>query len=195
MRANRNPSRSARHPYHKLFLQLRDCRDSIVILSRAHPCREKMAVTYSCEHWRRSVVHLVFLFFYWESRLYTRHTNTPPSNDTMVTVHFPQSSIHLDSAPAIHHDLHVWFTTALPQRVPAKVCAREYSHMVAEQEVRNDRRGERAVTEMAVAETAVTSERMEIEMNKMEYDVVQIKQEWWTRLSGRMSSPLREVAM
>ena len=66
---------------------------------------------------------------------------------------------------------------------------------MAEQEVRNDRRGERAVTEMAVAETAVTSERMEIEMNKMEYDVVQIKQEWLTRLSGRMSSPLREVAM
>ena len=67
--------------------------------------------------------------------------------------------------------------------MPAKGCAREYSHKVAEQEVRNNRRGERAVTEMAVAETAVTSERRETEMNKMEKDEVQIKQEWLSRPS------------
>ena len=76
--------------------------------------------------------------------------------------------------------------------------------MVGEQEVRNDGCGERAVTEMAVAETAVTSERREVEMNKMEYDEVKlqagvvVKAEWSTwlsRPSGRMSLPLREVAM
>ena len=53
--------------------------------------------------------------------------------------------------------------------------------MVAEQEVRNDRCGKRAVKEMAVAVTVVTSERRETEMKKMEKDEVRIKQEWLSR--------------
>ena len=43
--------------------------------------------------------------------------------------------------------------------------------------------GKRAVTEMAVAVTVVTSERRETEMNKMEKDEVQIKHEWLSRPS------------
>ena len=129
----------------------------------------------------------MFMIF-WEIRLYTRHINTPPSNDTMITIHFPQSSIHSGSAPAIDHDLDVWIRTALAQRVPAKVFTRvgqtlHFSHMVAKPEVRNDRCGKRAVTEMAVAVTVVTSERRETEMKKMEKDEVQIKQEWLSRPS------------
>ena len=80
----------------------------------------------------------MFMFFF---------TNSPPSNDTMITVHFPQSSIHSGSAPAIDHDLDVWLAFALVQSVPAKVCTRvgqtrDYSHLVVEQGVRNDRCGE-----------------------------------------------------
>ena len=66
--------------------------------------------------------------------------------------------------------------------------------MVVEQEVRNDGCGERAVTEMAVAETAVTSARREIEMNKMEYDEVDFKQEWLDEISNEMKYVLFKAA-